>query len=66
MKHLTFVGTLAVCAAFVNAVDYQVATGLQGANGAIYAPDSLQVKPGDTISFILIGVIPIYTAEIDS
>jgi len=57
MKGFIVAVTLGVCAAFVQAVHYQVATGLQGASGAIYAPDSLIVQPGDTIEFILIGVV---------
>jgi plastocyanin len=59
MKYFTFVGTLAVCAASAKATDWQVAAGLQGATGAVYAPDSLNVKPGDTISFLLVGVVPV-------
>ena|SRR2546423_13651882 len=49
--------TLGICAPFAQATHYQVATGLQGASGAIYSPDFLTVKPGDTIEFILIGVL---------
>ncbi len=49
--------TLGLCAPFAQATNYQVATGLQGASGAVYAPDSLTAHPGDTIEFILFGVL---------
>lgn len=56
LKEFIIAATLGVCALFAQATHYQVATGLQGASGAVYAPDSLSVQPGDTIEFILIGV----------
>jgi len=55
MLFLTCLWIISLC--IVQATNYQVATGLQGRNGAVYAPDSLQgLLPGDTIEFILIGV----------
>jgi hypothetical protein len=62
MRKKEFVAAaLAVCAPFAHATHYQVATGLQGASGAIYSPESLSVQPGDTIEFILIGVLLLYS-----
>jgi plastocyanin len=56
MQYFAFPWILSVFTTLVQAVNYQVATGLQAAGGAVYSPDSLRVQPGDTIEFILIGV----------
>jgi len=59
MQSIATLGIFSVCFAFVQAVHWQVATGLEGASGPVYSPDSLAVQPGDTIEFVLIGVITI-------
>lgn len=56
MKYLTIARILSVFPALAHGANYQVATGLEAAGGAVYSPDALRVQPGDTIEFILIGV----------
>jgi len=67
MTVLSILGFFACVLLAADAVNYQVATGLQGRNGAVYAPDTIQgAVPGDTIEFILIGVSLLIYQYIDT